>query len=467
MEVRYIGIEEIEPDKDNRKFEEQTLITSVEREGIINPILLHPREDGRYDIVDGNRRYLSARHYGLKQVPAFIIERDDYASIQGAENLDRKPLSMIDMSILVKRMISEGMADPEIREMTGLGKAAYRRMVLLANLDSKVVKAVKHGDLDVKRAMEIAILPKDKQREVFDKLGGNYSEWTVANAVRDCLPDVNSFSPALKACVTDCESCPKHARSPQCDLFEDKPYRDLCVDTKCFSRKMEEFTKGVRLVDPENLPEGYVRQSPYGDHIGAEECVDSNGSTVWLEERHAEERKQNEEEVAVKACRRLWGKKLKGGLTDEWADYLAVFHQMAKTCAEACLERNAVSDGLADFLDMWVAQNTALAQMLGLDERSDADNVAIAMTSGALGWWSRKPLELSAPGYPERPERVDKMVSLFGSVLALLEDKSEGKRDELVREARLKGSLFELDYGELLEEQKENGNPNMEVKDEG
>jgi len=61
MEVKMVGIDEIVPDKDNRKYEEQTLISSVEKEGVINPILLHPRKDGKYDIVDGNRRYRSAK----------------------------------------------------------------------------------------------------------------------------------------------------------------------------------------------------------------------------------------------------------------------------------------------------------------------------------------------------------------------------------------------------------------------
>ena len=184
MEVKMVGIDEIVPDKDNRKYEEQTLISSVEKEGVINPILLHPRKDGKYDIVDGNRRYLSAKHYGL---------------------------SMIDMSLLVKRMIVEGIPDDAIRTMTGLGKARYRRMVMLAGLDSKVVKAVKNGDMAVDQAMEIAMLPKDRQKAVMEKLDGDYAGWTVSNAVNGAVPNVNFFSPAFKSCLVDCKKSPVRA----------------------------------------------------------------------------------------------------------------------------------------------------------------------------------------------------------------------------------------------------------------
>ena len=470
MEVKMVGIDEIVPDKDNRKYEEQTLISSVEKEGVINPILLHPRKDGKYDIVDGNRRYLSAKHYGLKNVPAFLVERDDYASIQGAENLDRKPLSMIDMSLLVKRMIAEGMPDDAIRTMTGLGKARYRRMVMLAGLDSKVVKAVKNGDMAVDQAMEIAMLPKDRQKAVMEKLDGDYAGWTVSNAVNGAVPNVNFFSPAFKSCLVDCDACPKHARSPQCELFDDAPYQDLCFDPKCFDRKMEEYTKNVRLVSADSIPDGYEEVSSYGDHTGAEECVDSRGSAVFIRRKETHE-PRDKGDVAMKACRSLWSKRLKKNLREEWKNYLKAFFELSRTYAGIGYEPDAVHEALRNLFAHAYASSSCLSDLLGVEDITYADGIAVALIASIVGWYGYYPLELSSPYYPQRPAAVDSMVELYRAVYDMLSAESErcgGKYDDVVKRSRQATEIFEIDYDELLDEQRANGNPNfVEVKHEG
>jgi ParB/RepB/Spo0J family partition protein len=77
-----IKTKDIVPDIDQpRKYfpadKMQKLLKSIEREGIINPLILEELEDGKYLLIDGERRYRVALELGLKEVPAVVEEKRD------------------------------------------------------------------------------------------------------------------------------------------------------------------------------------------------------------------------------------------------------------------------------------------------------------------------------------------------------------------------------------------------------
>jgi ParB family chromosome partitioning protein len=74
------------------------LTESIKQHGILQPILVRPLDDGKHEVVAGERRYRAATELGLKEVPVVIKELDDNAAFQFAliENLLREDLNPVE-----------------------------------------------------------------------------------------------------------------------------------------------------------------------------------------------------------------------------------------------------------------------------------------------------------------------------------------------------------------------------------
>lgn len=77
--LTHIAVDLIDPSKDNRLSEKGRvqLIQSVKTEGILNPIYVLATENGRYEVVAGERRRLSAKEFGLESIPCFVCKDTD------------------------------------------------------------------------------------------------------------------------------------------------------------------------------------------------------------------------------------------------------------------------------------------------------------------------------------------------------------------------------------------------------
>jgi len=74
------------------------LVNSIKQHGILEPLLVRPREHGKYEIVAGERRYRAATMLGLTEIPVVIRDFDDQEALQVAliENLQREDLNPIE-----------------------------------------------------------------------------------------------------------------------------------------------------------------------------------------------------------------------------------------------------------------------------------------------------------------------------------------------------------------------------------
>ena len=80
--VRMIPLDRIEPNPDQPRMEfDETsldeLAASIREHGVLQPILVRPREQGRYQLVAGERRWRASKRAGLESIPALIEEIDD------------------------------------------------------------------------------------------------------------------------------------------------------------------------------------------------------------------------------------------------------------------------------------------------------------------------------------------------------------------------------------------------------
>ena len=83
-----IPLERIQPNPDQprkvRGNPSPTLMASIRRFGVLQPIVVRPLEDGRYMIVSGERRYRAAVALGMKEIPAVVREMDETTAFEAA-----------------------------------------------------------------------------------------------------------------------------------------------------------------------------------------------------------------------------------------------------------------------------------------------------------------------------------------------------------------------------------------------
>lgn len=149
---------------DKEKLEE--LASSIKENGVLQPILVRPRED-RYEIIAGERRYRAAKMAGLEQVPAVIKEIDDEkaAEIALIENLQREDLNIIEEARALRNMIDRfGYTQEELSRRIGKSRAYVANTIRLLNLPGEILKFLEEGKLTAGHARAILALEnKDDQ----------------------------------------------------------------------------------------------------------------------------------------------------------------------------------------------------------------------------------------------------------------------------------------------------------------
>ena len=133
---------------DEKKIEELT--QSIKKNGIIQPIAVRPHNDGKYEIVAGERRWLAAQNAGLHEVPVVILELNDTQSLELAiiENIQREDLNSIEEAKGYAKLMSEFNYDHEkLSEYMGKSRSHISNTLRLLSLPQEIIKMVDKGKL--------------------------------------------------------------------------------------------------------------------------------------------------------------------------------------------------------------------------------------------------------------------------------------------------------------------------------
>jgi ParB family chromosome partitioning protein len=145
------------------------LADSVKAQGVMQPILVRPGGDGRYEIVAGERRWRAARLAGLASVPALVREVPDRNALAIAliENIQREDLNPLEEAAGVKRLIEEfGMTHAEAAEALGRSRASITNALRLLELAPPVQELLRDGKIDMGHARALLALPMLRQIEL-------------------------------------------------------------------------------------------------------------------------------------------------------------------------------------------------------------------------------------------------------------------------------------------------------------
>ena len=133
---------------DEKKIDE--LSQSIKKNGIIQPIAVRLDENGTYEIIAGERRWMAAQKAGLHEVPVIVLDLNDTQSLELAiiENIQREDLSAIEEAKGFQRLIDEFKYDHEkLSEFMGKSRSHISNTIRLLSLPEDVLIMVEQGKL--------------------------------------------------------------------------------------------------------------------------------------------------------------------------------------------------------------------------------------------------------------------------------------------------------------------------------
>lgn len=213
-----LRITDIEPNKEQprKTFDQKALAelaSSIERNGILQPLLVRPMDDGTYQLIAGERRWRASRMVGLTEVPVVIKEMSDEQAMEFAliENLQREDLNPIEeaegLQLLIERY---NLTQEEAASRIGKSRPAIANALRLLNLPHEVRDLARDGKITAGHAR--ALLSFDTQADMIK----------VANDILDNDLSVRDVEKISKMAAAEKGKEPKQKKKLSRDTFYDE-----------------------------------------------------------------------------------------------------------------------------------------------------------------------------------------------------------------------------------------------------
>ncbi len=180
IEVNKIKPNPFQPRKEFNKKELKELASSIEKYGILQPLLVKKIEKKvptgervEYQLIAGERRLRAAKMIGMKQVPVIIedIKRENELPVSLVENLQRENLNPLERARAFKRLIEEfNLTQKEIGKIIGKSREAVSNTLRLLELPEEIKRAIEKGQISEGHARAILSFKKDQQVKVFKEI---------------------------------------------------------------------------------------------------------------------------------------------------------------------------------------------------------------------------------------------------------------------------------------------------------
>jgi ParB family transcriptional regulator, chromosome partitioning protein len=173
-DVHRLPIEQVapNPNQPRRDFDAAALLEltqSIERDGIIQPIIVRRTAPKNYQIIAGERRWRAAKAAGLTEVPVIVRTADDQQVLELAivENIQREDLNPIELALAFQRMVAElRLSHDQIGQKTGKERTTITNSVRLLQLPEELQSMVASRQLSPGHAR--ALLKFENEQMQFD-----------------------------------------------------------------------------------------------------------------------------------------------------------------------------------------------------------------------------------------------------------------------------------------------------------
>lgn len=155
-----------QPRRDFDPFALQELADSIKAQGVMQPIVVRPIANERFEIIAGERRWRAVQQAGLDTIPALIRNVSDESTIAMSliENIQREDLNPIEEAYALERLQNEfEMTQQQVADAVGKSRSAVANLLRLTALAPDVRTLLEHGDLDMGHARCLLTLDTDHQ----------------------------------------------------------------------------------------------------------------------------------------------------------------------------------------------------------------------------------------------------------------------------------------------------------------
>lgn len=183
------------PFQPRTEFDEEALnelAASIKSIGIVQPITVRAVEEGKYEIVAGERRFRASKLAGLTTIPAYIRKTEDESLLELAliENIQREDLNAIEVAISYQRLIDEcSLTQDGLSERVGKKRATIANYLRLLKLPAQIQLAVRDRKISMGHARAIlGVDDPDTQLMIFEQiLKYDFSVRKVEEIVREIV----------------------------------------------------------------------------------------------------------------------------------------------------------------------------------------------------------------------------------------------------------------------------------------
>ena len=253
--VKVLSVDRIEsnPGQPRTFFDEDALrelSSSIKEHGVLQPILVRPLGENRYQLIAGERRWRATKEAGLATIPALVEEIDDDTALEISiiENLQREDLSPLEEATMFDRLVREhGYSIRKLAEKLGKDKGYLENRLRLADAPEEIRELVSLRKDTVSHAYELLKVQDPKKRKrlaaqvasgelslvkLREKIEGRRPRVTDANGPDEEVleagppPDdngdaANGWNPTDRAAVTIGDDSLVNARHQLSDAVED------------------------------------------------------------------------------------------------------------------------------------------------------------------------------------------------------------------------------------------------------
>ena len=179
--VRLIALDKIkarsnQPRKTFHEGSLKELADSIRAHGIIQPITVQQRDNNKFEIIVGERRWHAAQKAGLTTIPCLVRSFNDKSMMSVAliENLQREDLNSLEAAQAMAELIDVyQMTHEQLATHLGKSRASISNWLRLLHLDERVQSLLREGHLTMGHARALLALSAEQQ-------------WHVAKLIKEC-----------------------------------------------------------------------------------------------------------------------------------------------------------------------------------------------------------------------------------------------------------------------------------------
>lgn len=167
-----INLIEARSDQPRKNFENiEELAESIKEYGLLNPIVLS-KNNGKYEIIAGERRYRASVYVGLKKIDAIVRDFDqkDIDILSLVENIQREDLSALEEAQAYKKLVDDfSMTQEEIAKSMGKSRSYIANSVRLLKLNKDETEALADRKISASQARTLlSIKDQDERKKALD-----------------------------------------------------------------------------------------------------------------------------------------------------------------------------------------------------------------------------------------------------------------------------------------------------------